>query len=146
MPKKTQTKKQPTLKALAAKMARLREGLDNLKDQERAVRAEYDVLRKAILPEAMRQAGLLDESGNGSFTTSDGKKVVMSGLTSGSILKEDQPAVYDWFRENGLSGLISETVHYQTLSAFVRERMESGEDLHSAIRVDHERFAVLRSR
>jgi len=76
-----------------------------------------DGISYKTLPEMMEDEGL------SSFTTDTGYRVSVARRFSASFL--DKEAGFDWLRDNDLGDIIKETVPSQTLSAQIREMIES---------------------
>jgi len=89
---------------------------------------------------------MLAEMGLSSFTLDDGSNVQVKQTYGASIAVDNRPAAYDWLRDKGYDDIIKNTVscqfasqqgyyaeqkteiHPQTLRAFVKERVEKGDD------------------
>lgn len=99
---------------------------DEIAVQEAATKTlkhRRDELKKHVLPEAMELAEI------DSFKVEGVGTIFLKQQVFSSILKEDRPRWYDWLRANGLEDLIVEWVFPQTQKAFVKERLESGDEL-----------------
>lgn len=101
----------------------LKDVLAEAEEEVKRLRNEYDELRKDKLP------SLLHEAGISSFKLPTGESCYLTSDLYVSVRKEDQPKLYAWLRERGMDSVVSETVHYQTLRAVMRELKEQGERL-----------------
>lgn len=142
-----------TLEALVSKMMDLQDNKESLEGMLKQVNAELDDVRKRRLPEKMQELGLIDATGHGAFTHSSGAGVSLRVQVWASIAKTDEAGnptdayvngVYKWLEDNGHGSLIKHSVHAQTFSAFVRERIEDGEPLPPGIKTSMETMAVVR--
>ncbi len=142
-----------TLESLVTRMMDLQDRKEALEQLLKGVNGELDDVRKRRLPEKMQELGLVDTTGHGSFTHSSGAGVSLRVQVWASIAKTDEAGnptdayidgVYRWLEENGHGDLIKRSVHPQTFSAFVKERIEDGEPLPSGIKTSMETMAVVR--
>lgn len=131
--------------AAAREMSRLRREKRDLEEQLKEVRSRYDELRKDRLPELLHAAGLVTPDGRASLTLASGEKLHLQSDLHVSVRKLDEPAFFTWLREQGEGALIKETVHYQTLRAWARERLSHGADVPEQVTVHTYLKAVLRS-
>lgn len=130
--------------ALGEEMARLREELKEKKAEVKEIQARYDEVRHRQLPEAMANAGLVTDSGKGKFTLSDGSTIYLASSVKAYVRRDDEGTFHSWLRANGHADLIRETVHHQTLRAFVREQLEQGNPLPNVVNEHHETSARIR--
>lgn len=59
----------------------------------------------------------------------DGMQFYLSTQTYASPVAQRRDDLHTWLKMNGFEGLVKETVHAQTLSAFIREQLEEAEVL-----------------
>lgn len=91
--------------------------------------ARLDRLKYELLPEAFAREG------TSVLTIVGGDRVTVSEEVLASILKEDRPVVYDWFRRHGHGDLIIETVNASTLSAWVKAELEENREPPEQVKV-----------
>lgn len=108
------------------------ERLESLKSQKadldaslKSVNAALKELEETLLPEKMLTLGLV-QGNKGSFTTASGMRVSLRTDVYASVNKAKEPEFFEWLRDTGSGDLIKESVHSQTLRAFVREQRENG--------------------
>ena len=77
----------------------------------------------------------MDALGHGSFTTQNGYKVYLATDTYASIRKDREEEVFAWVAAHGHDDLIRKAIHPQTLRAWVRERLEAGEEVPEGVSV-----------
>lgn len=132
------------LKSVLEEFERRHDALSDLKDQVKEAQKAYDEYRYETVLEALNEAGILDDQGKGSCTTPSGRKVYIRTDTRAYIRKEDEPVAHKALREMGFGELISERVHNQTLTAWVRDRLENAEEIPPGIEMYEQEKAVLR--
>lgn len=103
------------------KMKELRELIDDLEDQAKALRVEFDQLRLHDIPNLMAENGDMR-----SLTGDFGRCTLTGDLT---VKVKDKLELHRWLEESGNGSLIVPTVNAQTLKAFVKEQMQGGEHL-----------------
>ena len=128
-------------------------GLKSIAQVARLVRDKEDQVRilEEQLKEVKRQLlklsdedlpALLQEVGVNSFTLDDGSKVEVKTTYGAHIKAENKQAAFEWLRSEGYDDIIKNIVscqsgfnpdqktdvHPQTLKAFVRERVETGDE------------------
>ncbi len=97
---------------------------DTIKDLEAQVKQHkdrYNEIRTRALPDKMRELGLVDNRGKGSFTFAGGK-VHLETRLSASCAAANKPQLFEWLKLNGAGDLVKPDVHQATLTAFVKER------------------------
>lgn len=134
-----------TLDQLVTEFIALKANVDELKTLTKSVEAQYDDMRKRRLPDKMQELGLISPDGKGGFTHSSGAKVHLRVEVYAYCKKENEPAFFEWLREQGHGALIKETVHTQTLKAFAKECLNNGVALPAQLTVTPETQAVLKS-
>jgi len=93
-------------------------------DEHRKKRAaEYDAIRKYLLPERMEDEGLSNMK-----ITGIGRISLRTDVYA-SILAVNKDVAYDWLRGTGHGGIIKETVHAGTLKALMKTIIKEGGDL-----------------
>lgn len=139
------TKKAPAdVVSLGDELLHLKEQIDKLDEEKKQLTARYDEIRSVQLPEAMAQAGLVNESGQGKFSLSDGSTIYLRSDVRAHVRKADEGLFHNWLRSNGHGDLIKETVHPQTLKAFIREQIENGASVPDFVSQYHETTAAIR--
>lgn len=96
--------------------------LDELDAQMRALKAEYDKLEPEVI-EYMTSEGIQN-------LAVDGRTVYVKRQIWASVNKEN-PFALDILRDNGLGDFIEEKVNSQRISAYVREFEKEGKEIPS---------------
>lgn len=129
---------EPRLRALAARFESLKAEKAELDASLKEVNRELKELEETKLPEEMARLGMV-KNNKGSFTTPSGMRISLRTDVYASTVKAKEDEFFEWLRDNGSGSLIKESVHSQTLRAFVREQRENGvtipEDLISVYEV-----------
>lgn len=102
--------------SLADKLLALREEKDRLSELTKENNAEIERVEREMI-EQMRVNELQNFKRNG-------KLFYQTAKTWASPQVEKKELVYAWLKENGYADLVKETVHAQTFSSFVNERIE----------------------
>ena len=108
------------LLTLAEKLKSLRDTKSGKEDEVKQVNAEIEKITGEL-------SDLMTENELPSFTHS-GFTYSLSSRTFASPLAGNKEALYEALRENGYSGLITETVNSNTLSSTVSELIEQNGD------------------
>jgi len=108
------------LKDRLTRMKRVQQAYEILKPVIDGLNAEYDQLRKKVVPD------LAAEQDVRTITIEGIGRLQLTGDYYASIPAEQQDAAFEWFRANGYSDLIKETVHSATLKAWSKEMLEQG--------------------
>lgn len=114
---------------LAVEMAALKERIRKGEELLKELKARHDAIRKEELPDTMFAAGLVAQTGKGSFTMADGQKVYLTTDMFVHIASGQRDAFYAWLRNEGHGDLVVDYVHPSTLKAFVKEQMAQGVEL-----------------
>lgn len=114
---------------LGEEMQSIKDRIDRGKAFLSRLQERYDNLRKEVIPEKMREAGLVSQSGKGRFTLPDGSMVYLQGDLQVHVPKSKREKFYAFLEERGEGDLISRTIPWQTLRAWAREQMRDGKDL-----------------
>jgi len=103
------------------KMREFKDIIDDLEEQVKAIRADYDQLRLHDIPNMMAEQGdtrsITGEFGRCTLTTDLSVKVL------------HRVELHKWLEEGGNGSLIVPTVNAQTLKAFAKEQLQNGEQL-----------------
>lgn len=129
---------------LARALVTLREEKRELEAELKELNARYDEIRKDSLPENMHAAGMVSANGKASISLSTGEKIHLQGDLHVSLPAVDQQAFFKILRKSGDGALIKETIHYQSLRAWVRERLSDGIEVPDMITVHSFLKAVIR--
>jgi len=129
---------------LGEHLLHLKDKLADAKEEVKEIQGEYDEVRNRQLPEAMAAAGLVNDSGQGKFTLSDGSTVYLRSTVYANLLAADRGRFHDWCRSQGHGDLIKETIHGQTFKAWVKEQLEGGGKIPEYITQYPETSAALR--
>lgn len=111
---------------MAEEMIALKEELEELDARKKQVQARFDQLRKVDIPEKMQAMGMVDARGKGSFTVGGARLSLRTDLYP-NVRKENQEAFFAHLRESGEGDLIKESVHPQTLKAWVKDKIAGGQ-------------------
>jgi hypothetical protein len=114
-----------TLVKSAAELAIIEERLDEIKARESELNDRRKQLREQEIPALMKSAGLVNSQNKGSFTI-PGYKLHLETRVHASAPAETRPLLFAWLRKRKMKHMITENVHPQTLSAFVRGLREEG--------------------
>lgn len=109
----------------AEELRTLKDELDQKEAEVKQLKDRYDQLRKVIIPDKMRNLGLVKSNGKGSFTFGGGRIHLESKLYA-SCSEANRPTLFSFLRSEDAADIIKETVNTQTLSAYVRERRGDG--------------------
>ena len=109
---------QEGLTSVASLARQIREKELYIKDLETDLKAANKELQKLTDDD---MPSMLAEIGISSFALDDGSTVEVKATYGASILVENRPQAYEWLRDKT-------AVHPQTLRAFVKERVEEGDD------------------
>jgi len=122
------------LKDLALEFKRLRDQYDDEKAISANTYAEFELLRKKVLPEIM------DEQG---FTTVkiEGVGRIQIGFQV-SAKQIDKVALFDWMRENGHPDLITDVINASTLGSFIKTQIAQGDPIPPDDIVDFSSYEV----
>jgi len=132
------------LKTVLEQFEAAHDALEAAKTAQKEAQSAYNKLRYEIVPDALKAAGILGDDGKGSCTTPSGRKVYMSTDTRAYVAQADAEMVHDRMRSLGFDELIRETIHNQTLTSWVRGRLENGEEIPEGISVYEQDRAALR--
>lgn len=108
---------------LAARLAELRDQISNKESEVSLLKQEREILQKKVLPEKMSADGMQNVTvkGVGRLSISTDMQV--------SVLAENRMLLQRWLKDNGFGELVVETINSSTLKAFVKERVNEGNDL-----------------
>jgi hypothetical protein len=133
----------PELVKAATEFANLSDELDTAEAKVSDMKARREHLRKMVLPDLMRKAGLVDTKNKGSFTI-PGAKIYLETRVNASVTEANKAKVFKWLKDNKLGDMIKETVHHQTLTAFVRSLREAGKEIPPTVSVFEETVAKMK--
>ena len=102
------------LKALREEKAALEE---RLKDTNAAIEQTEQELVNAMIAEEMQNF------------VRGGQMFYLTTKVYAHAVPERKPELFQWLKANGYGDMVQETVHPQTLAAFVRERLNEDEEL-----------------
>lgn len=106
--------------SLADRLQKLKEHKKRLEDETKSVNAEIEEVETQL-------AGLMVDQEMQNFTR-NGRMFYLQTKTYASAVAERKQELYEWLKENGFGDLVVETVHPQSLSAFVKEQMDEADD------------------
>lgn len=109
-----------SLEEMAIAMAQTRRELDDAKAQAAGHQKEWDVLRKIVIPNKMEELGIESVRITGVGTVSSRADAYCT-VPSGKKIE-----LMEWFRDNGMEDMVTETVNSSTLKAWVKEQIIEG--------------------
>lgn len=107
--------------------AYFKDQVEQLDQTVKLLKALREKLAYVILPQQMDRAGVK------TFTMTNGMRMSRTARIMASIPSELKQEAFAYLRENGLGGIVTETVNASTLSAVVKEKMEAGIEFPSEI-------------
>lgn len=128
---------------LGVELERLNLELDKLEQQRKPLQARYDEIRKLLLPDAMRAAGVVSDAGLGSFTLPSGAKIHLRNDIYVSVDKLREADLFNVLKAMGEGALVRETIHPSTLKAWVKDRLEQNLAMPVGIAIYPESTAVV---
>ena len=110
------------------KMFELADRLKELKDQKKEAERIVKEINAEIeqVNEELSQIMVAEEMQNFSRA---GSLFYLSTKTFASPVKGQHEELYNWLKQNGYGDLVKETVHHQSLTAFIKEMLEEEEEL-----------------
>jgi hypothetical protein len=106
---------------MADRLRDLREMKAELESRLKEVNAQIEEAEQTLA-----QAMLAEEMQN---FTRNGQMFYLTTKTYASPVAERKPELFAWLKEHGYGDLVQETVHTNTLAAFVREQLEENDKL-----------------
>ncbi len=100
----------------ADRLVTLRDRKKELEDELKEVNAEI-----AGTEEQLVSAMIEEEMQN---FTRNGKQFILTNRTYANAKAGMMPAICEWMKDNGLADMVKESVHPQTLQAWVKEQLE----------------------
>lgn len=122
----------------AKQLAELRDRKEELEEQLKEVNKAKGKLETQTLPKLMEDAEVdkITIEGIGTLYTQQ--------MVRATIYASERDEVYEWFRENGHADLVKETIYNQTLTAWIKEQLEEGNEVPAFL--NHELLEVARIR
>ncbi len=111
------------LNLLATEARTLKDNIEIEEAKVKTMKHRRDEILKKILPEAMELAEI------DKFHVEGVGTVFLKQNVFVNVRKEDRDKCYAWFRENGLEDLVVDYVWPGTQKAWVKERLESGDEV-----------------
>lgn len=112
---------QQNIAELAASIKNLREKLDEAAKVKAELQKHYDFLTIDIVPDRM------DEEGMDAVRVSGVGRLQTTADIRCSCPAKNREALIEWFENNGLFTMVTNTINSSTLKAFVREQMKMPE-------------------
>lgn len=104
--------------------------LGRLRDQKEELEAELKVINKAKTElETQRLPQMMEDAEVEKMTIEGVGTLYTQAGVYASILASDRDKAYDWLREHGHGDIVKETVHHQSLTAWVKEMLGDGNQL-----------------
>ncbi|MBO8158848.1 hypothetical protein [Thermosyntropha sp.] len=104
------------LMAIAEKLAELRKSKKVLEETLKEINREISQVESDLVSKMI-------EEEMSSFTRGN-KQFVLQSKTYVSAKSGMMPVICTWMKENGLKDMVKETIHPQTLQAWVKEKLE----------------------
>ena len=108
---------------LAIQMGAVQVEKEKADDLSKAVGREFDWLRLNAIPAKM------DEEGVANIKVTGLGQVKLTGDMYVSVLAENRPAVYEFFRDHNRGNIITESINASTLKATVKDMFKKGEEI-----------------
>jgi hypothetical protein len=108
---------------LAIQMGAIQAEKERIDEMAKAVGREFDWLRLNAIP------GKMDEEGIANIKVSGLGQVKLTGDMYVSVLAENRPKVYEFFRDHNRGDIISESINAATLKATVKDMFKKGEEI-----------------
>lgn len=121
-------------KDLALEFKRLQDEYNAAKEVSALVYAEFEVLRKNVIPRKMEDAGIETIKITGVGRLQIGTQVSAKQL--------DKGALFEWLEENGHSALVAESVNASTLGSFIKTQIANGDPIPDPEIVDFSTYEV----
>jgi hypothetical protein len=131
------------LAALIDEALELQGVIDSYEESLKAAKARFDLLRKTLIPDAMRHAKIVDASGHGKVSHHSGARIHLRHDLNAYVLAADKPSLIHWLKKEGHGDLVREEVHHSTLKAFCKERIENRATLPPQVKTSPETVAVI---
>jgi len=104
--------------------------LGALRDRKEELEAELKVINKAKTElETQRLPQMMEDAEVEKMTIEGVGTLYTQAGVYASILASDRDKAYDWLREHGHGDIVKETVHHQSLTAWVKEMLGDGNQL-----------------
>jgi len=115
--------KEWSIQDLAQAFVDVKAKLESMKSAQKLVQADYDMLRKVVIPDKMEALDIetITLSGLGRLSL---RAEMYVGIKAG--LKD---AALEWLTSNGHGSLIQDNINAQTLKAFIKEQISLGEPI-----------------
>lgn len=109
-------------------MMTTREELDDIKQKKTDLEKKYEVICKIM-------ANKIEDAGLQNFRLACGKGIRVQDEMFVSVGSEQFDDFKNWLIAQGDAGIIKETVHNQTLTAYVKGRLREGKELPPTVKV-----------
>ena len=94
-----------------------------LRDRKKELEDELKEVNSDITETEEQLVAAMVEEEMQNFTR-NGRQFILTSRTYASAKAGMMPAICEWMKENGLGDMVKESVHPQTLQAWVKEKME----------------------
>jgi hypothetical protein len=129
---------------LGDEMEEIRNDLDDLDAKKKELKQRYDRLRFTLIPDMMRNVGVVDNNDKGRFTIGSGSLLLLRTELHAGYRGVDKDKVFAWLRERDMGDVIKETVHHATFRSLAREFLQEGKTLPEFVTQYYETSVVLR--
>ena len=93
------------------------------RDQKKEIEEALKEINELIAQTEEQLVNLMIEEETQNFTR-NGKQFILTNRTYANAKAGMMPAVCEWMKDNGLADMVKESVHPQTLQAWVKEQIE----------------------
>ena len=93
------------------------------RDQKKEIEEALKEINALITETEEQLVNLMIEEEMQNFTR-NGKQFILTNRTYANAKAGMMPAVCEWMKDNGLADMVKESVHPQTLQAWVKEQLE----------------------
>jgi hypothetical protein len=94
--------------------------LDIVKAEASRLQVHYDIMRRTKIPNMLEEADLKN------FRADDGLGITV--VDEWFVSTKNPEALIEWMKDNGEADLVKEQINPSTLKAFVKRKIEKGED------------------
>ena len=109
---------------LAVRFCKLRDEKDRLEAEEKKINLQLEAIQQLMIPK-------MEQSGMDLFRLTSGDSLSIKDEPYVSIADKSQ--FIGWIRSSGQEDLL--TVHYMTMSAMTKERLQNGQDIPPGLKV-----------
>ncbi len=123
-----------SIKKLAIEFKRLQDKYNKAKEKSALIYAEFEIVRKQVLPRVMDDMGFETVKIEGVGRVQIGTQV--------SAKQVDKEALVKWLEANGHGAMVAETVNASTLGSFIKTQIANGDPIPDSDIVDFSTYEV----